>query len=779
MGKKQPEEKSEALLWPLLDKGADLRKEFRRRNPKFDQMRARPEDVDALLADGWEIHKRLKASVTLRREKRVDERLENLWWVLLYKMGYVELNSGRKFRIQFVRKNIKGEKQIDVFASDDETVIVAECKACERLRKRSLQKDVEEFGALQGAIATSIKTFYGRDYKPKILWFFVTENVIWSDEDIARADSHNIKRITENELPYYTQLADHLGGAARFQFLAEFLKDQQIPELAGIKVPATRGKLGGKYFYSFVTTPRHLLKIAFVNHRTLDDPDGNPTYQRLIQKHRLKAIRKFIEDGGYFPNNLLVNFIKSPRFDIIQKDVVTDVHYGHLYLPSSYKSAWIIDGQHRLYGYAGLPGEFLDSKLVVVAFDGISKDEEANMFVTINHEQKSVAKNLLDDLEGQLKWGSDDPNERIGAICARLIHNLNRELSSPFYGRFSAEGIRASAHACLTVPQVKIGLKRSRLLGEVVLRTHYELGPFCGATDNATLVRGLKILNWYFRQISGADLARWEAGRPGRLCTNESVQAFTLLLGELVRFAEGASGKSIRGAPESKVQELIAPLIEPVLNLIAAREGKVDALLTVPFGSGGPRELFHRLTRAVRVDYPSFSPDGYNDWEKTQSEELRRNADSQIQEINILVQKHIFTIFRRMYGDAGSAYWEKGVTNKEMKTKAYAKSLDDPDSGLPLETYLDFIDFKKIIEQKARWPVFKSVMDIPLEGDRGQAKNLLWMERVNELRRIPAHASEQRTYKVEDFALLDSVASLLAQRVENFDYDSIQQDEHV
>lgn len=775
MAKKRIEEKSEALLWPLIDKEGDLRKEFRRRNPKFDQKRIKPEELGVFLQEGWIAHKRLRNAVSVRKEKKIDERLENLWWVLLYKMGYTEMNSGRKFRIAFQRRDVQGQKQIDVYASDDETVIVSECKACDRLRKRSLQKDLEEFGALQGAIANSVKSFYGRDFKPKILWFFVTENVIWSDEDIARADANNIRRITENELPYYTQLADHLGKAARFQFLAEFLKDQPIPELSDTKVSATRGKLGGRYFYSFVTTPRHLLKIAFVNHRTLDDPEGHPTYQRLIQKGRLKAIQKFIVDGGFFPNNLLVNFMKSPRFDIVQKDVLTDVHFGHLYLPSAYKSAWIIDGQHRLYGYAGLDDQCLDQKLVVVAFDGISKEEEANMFVTINHEQKSVPKNLLDDLEGQLKWGSDLPGERIGAICARLIHNLNRDLSSPLYGRFSAEGIRASAVACLTVPQVKIGFRRSQLLGEIALKTTYQLGPFCGQTDNATLVRAQKLFNWYFRQIAETDLSRWESGRPGRLCTNEAIQGFSLLLGELVRFLETTSGVSIRGMAESRVQELVGPLLEPVLNELASGKATVDTLLMVPFGSGGPRELFLRLARIVRRDFPSLQPDGYEDWETSQSQELRRTADQQIQQINMLVQKHIFTCFRRMYGEQKAAYWEKGVTSKEIKTRAYAKSLDDPDEGLPLETYLDFIELKKIIEQKDRWPLFKAVMDIPINGVKGQAKNLDWMERVNELRRIPAHASDQRNYKLEDFSLLDEVARTLEQRVGVFDYDAIPQ----
>ena len=53
---------------------------------------------------------------------------------------------------------------------------------------------------------------------------------------------------------------------------------------------------------------------------------------------------------------------------------------------------------------------------MVIAFEKLQTEEEANLFVTINHEQKSVPRSLLDDLEGDLKWGSSKPAERIGAI---------------------------------------------------------------------------------------------------------------------------------------------------------------------------------------------------------------------------------------------------------------------------------------------------------------------------------------------------------------------------
>ena len=32
-----------------------------------------------------------------------------------------------------------------------------------------------------------------------------------------------------------------------------------------------------------------------------------PTYQRIIKKQRLKEIRKFIDNKGFFPNSLIIS----------------------------------------------------------------------------------------------------------------------------------------------------------------------------------------------------------------------------------------------------------------------------------------------------------------------------------------------------------------------------------------------------------------------------------------------------------------------------------------
>lgn len=160
----------------------------------------------------------------------------------------------------------------------------------------------------------------------------------------------------------------------------------------------------------------------------------------------------------------------------------------------------------------------------------------------------------------------------------------------------------------------------------------------------------------------------------------------------------------------------------------------------------------------VKAKYPDFQPAGLEDWEKEQSEENIQTADRKVHDIIVEMQKYIFSVFRTLYGATKDAYWEKGISDKSIKTKAYERSLDEEiEDRPPLETYLDVIDFKKIVENKQNWQLFRPVFNIPDPGEKGHAKNLKWMERLNELRRITAHPSEKRHYKVDDFDYIDYV----------------------
>lgn len=759
MGKTTNEDNK--LLFPLLTEPAELRREARKRKSPFETKSVKKAEVQEHIDQGWEIDKHQKVKVRIKRPRTVDERIENRVWFLLYQLGYAELNEGRHFKIKIKRKNAGPlNKQVDVYAKDDETVIIAECKANKKLTRRSLQKDIEEFANLKGPMASSVKKHYGPEYKPKIVWLFVTENIIWSNPDKERAIGENIQIITERELRYYAQIADHLGPAARYQFLAQFLQNQKIPELSDVKTPAIRGVLGGHKYYCFVSTPKQLLKLSFINHRSLNHPDGAPTYQRLVSRTRLKQIGRFLMGGGFFPTNFLISFNKPVRFDPIKKNPGGNITFGELHLPDRYRSAWIIDGQHRLYGYAPLGPKYLDHNIVVIAFDNLKKEQEANLFVTINHEQKSVSKTLLDDLEGELKWGSDIPSERIGAIAARLINVLNADIGEPFHNKVTQQGITATDNTCLTVPALKDALRRSGLLGSTVLNKQvYDPGPFSGVSDSMTLDRARAAINHFFSMIRDSNLRQWEKGRKGFLLTNVAIQGYLLLLASLIKYMEVNKGLD---AKELEPQEAILEVEEycdPILKYLEqASDNKIEKDFKVQFGSGGPKEYYFRLCNLVKNQFSDFTPEGMDSWETEQSGEKIENADKKIKELGIKVQSYIFEVFKNKYGTNNQAYWEKGVVDKSIKTRAYEKSQDDDiEKRLPLEHYLDFIDYKKIVENKEHWPLLKAVFNIPEPGEKGLSKNLKWMININALRRIPAHPTEKRHYKAEDFNYLDFV----------------------
>jgi len=115
--------------------------EYKKRRKPYLERTFRPDENEYAQAQGWELVRENKASFRYRKLREFDEQLENEFWRLLYEFGYPTLNIGRSFQIVVADKQDGTvTKQIDVFGHDDETVIIGECKACEKRTKRSASK---------------------------------------------------------------------------------------------------------------------------------------------------------------------------------------------------------------------------------------------------------------------------------------------------------------------------------------------------------------------------------------------------------------------------------------------------------------------------------------------------------------------------------------------------------------------------------------------------------------------------------------------------------------
>ncbi len=752
------------LLGPLIDDDSALRNSFRRRRDKFDYQRVHAADADGLVSEGWQLHKALKSAVWMKREKPASRLLEDRLWCLLYRLGYPTL-SGPRFRIKYKRADgTLGAKEIDVFSQDAETAIVIECKARREIGRRTLQKDIHETENLQKLFSKSIRSHFGREYNPKIIWIYATENIIWNEKDVERADAANIRIVTENEIQYFEAFVAHIGSAGRYQFLAEFLENQEIPGLANVKVPASRGYFGKHRYYSFAVTARHLLKIAFINHQALNNPEGKPAYQRMINKKRIVDIGAFIQRGGFFPTNILLNFVDSSRFDLMDnKDNKNiDNKFGWLYLPNKYKSAWVVDGQHRLYGFSNIPDKFLDTTLFVLAFEKMDNRTEAELFITINHEQRSVSKSLLVTLQADLRLGSNDPREAVSALASALIRSLSNDNTSPFFRRFEIPGVTPTESQNLTIAEAVKGATRSTLLGRVLPKKSRVPGYLSGQTDADTLLRARRVLNGYFRAVMDANPDRWRRGRSAHVCVNPGIRAHFSLLQEILKFLDARGQIDALADPPERLVEAAVQFAKPLLDFIStASDKEIESSFSRKFGEGGVAEYFFNMCGIVSRKNKEFGTEEFKRYVEQQKDSRVAQAERDLIDLQGRIVEVVVESLKRIHGtqelpSGEKAYWDLGIENQDIKQNAYKKQQSAPVAKrAPKEAYLDLIDFEKILKQPNNWPTFEPIFSIPLTDEQRNKKYYLaWLERLNELRRIPAHKSPYRTFSEDDFSFV-------------------------
>jgi DNA sulfur modification protein DndB len=752
-------------LVPLLEGEAILKKETKtRRSPNISKTFHRA-DEDEAVANGWKVTTRRKRTVVCQKPKPVSQYLEDRFWCLCQDMGYPVLN-GAAFKISFERSDgTTGSKQIDVFAKDGETVIVAECKSKEVRGRRTLQKDLHETAFLKKQIANAVRAHFGDEFNPKFLWLYVTENIIWSEPDAERASSENIRIITENELQYFEAYIAHVGTAGRYQFLAEFLQGQEIAGLSGRKIPATKGKLGKDTFYSFTLPAGDLLKLAFVNHHALNNPEGRPAYQRMIDKKRLAAIGGFIKAGGYFPTNVLVNFTQPCQFEPLDKlfNGGDDLKFGHIVLPNKYKSAWVIDGQHRLFGFTNLSEDFLKRPLFVVAFEKMDTLKEAELFITINHKQKSVPKSLLVALQADLQMGSNDPEEALSALSSFLIRKLSADSTSPLSGRFQVPGVPANDAQILTIPEVQKGLKRSQLLGRVVKQVRLG-GYLSGNTDDATLDRARRSINGYFRAIEEGVPERWRAGRSSHIVTNPGIRAHLLLFNEVLRYQHGIGKIDPFVATPDQLVSSAVDFCRPLIDwLKAASPDQLESRFARRYGEGGVKAYFYELCEILSAKNPDFGSDEYREYKEKAEDSRHAQAKLDVEDMTKLISKAVIETLKKVYGtgelpSGEKKYWELGISDSKIKEDAYkAQQQTKTEKRAPREAYLHLIDFEKIIKQKGNWEHLKPMFNIPLRGVGLKSKeyHLDWLNDFNEIRRVASHSSIYRQLSDEDLDTLD------------------------
>lgn len=608
--------------WNNLVSGSDLETAKKERRRDYIDKRERRDALPSLEEDGWHHQSDYKDKrfIKVRKQKSFDKQFENRVWMLFYSMGYTTMNKDDSFVISYGKRYGDLTKQIDVFAFDGETALVVECKAAEHPgTKKDFKCELEAINSYKEQIMGEIRNQFGRGVKIKFI--FSTSNYVLGDMDKKRLDDFDIEHFDEETIDYYTDLAQHLGPTSKYQLLGKLFANTKIENMEDA-VPAIKGTMGGHTYYSFSIEPERLLKIGYVLHRSDANRTMMPTYQRVIKKNRLKQIRQFVKDGGYFPNSVIIS-IEAPKkglkFDIKPGADGSIAQLGILHLPKKYCSAYIIDGQHRLYGYSGL--SYAETNTIpVVAFENLDKEEQIRLFMDINENQKAVPKNLRNTLSADLLWTSDIYSERRKALRLRIAEELGEDQASPLFGHVLIGENKKTPYRCITMDSIERGLKAGSLLSTFDKDNSLQSPGLLDTEQPDNDFAFSKVRDYLYAALGFLKTelpTEWEQGEAdaGILTNNSGIDALLRVLSDILSFlSEQGIVHPARSEPADALVEKAKALLEPIVAFYKNIDLQLRNEIKTQYGGSGPVQHWRYLQKAIHESIPEFKPTGFDNW---------------------------------------------------------------------------------------------------------------------------------------------------------------------
>ncbi len=735
--------------------------EIRKRLSAHKLVTVAPTQVPEYEDDGWVVDKRNKRTVRMRKLKPHDIAFEDRVWAAFAKLDFTHLNRDRAFVLQYGH-GASENQQIDVFAADDEVVLVIECKSTNETRTAQFKKEVEAIqGRRQGVVQDIRREFPGH----KVKFILATNGFGVSPATAERIAEADIIHMDEDVIEYYLGLAEHLGRAARYQLLGSLFAGAKIPNLEN-KVPAIEAKMGGHRYYSFSIEPERLLKLAYILHRNRANSNLMPTYQRLIKKQRLKGIAQFVETGGYFPNSLILSLdggARGLKFEPFPKHE-GKTRAGVLHLPQTFRAAYVIDGQHRLYGYANSPRANTDL-IPVVAFVNLERSDQVRLFMDINENQQAVPKNLRLTLNADLLNDSKNLGERIKALKLQLAQQLGEDKSSPLFGRVLIGENSKSTLRCLTIDAISRGIDRGGFLGSFTKTEVKEWGTFYRGSNEAT---GIPLFEYLCLGIGyvrdGLDTQFKLGSSPGGFVfINNGMESLIRILGDAVEHVATSEGYNPREKTARELFDEAIPYLDPMIDHLASLDASTALEYRQLYGSGAGTKYWRRLQQAINEARPDFNPQGLAEYLEDEEKQFNDESRDMIAEIERFMKEDIRG---RLQDEYANNWLKQGVPKKivvEAGKLAVERNVErESDQELTAWDCLYIVNYRDIMTQTQDvWKrLFERQYTRPGEENisGGWKARTNWIVRLNDLRNDVNHS---RTVTSDDHDFLVTLTSWL------------------
>jgi len=533
------------------------------------------------------VSRELKTRIKSTDDADVD--FENRLWQVVYKLQPREITVGRDPIISW--KDFPYHP--DLFAVFDSFILISEARytSSTTFLLQGLSKLEEAKSALNSLVRQEFEN------KKLLLLFAIKDKRDLNDTIQKRANSSGIRIIDEREIDYYLKLSKDAGIGIFYQFFSMI-----APSLLAVDnkdVLAIKVKEGRRTKYIFSINPQELLERAFVSHRELNSPEQSLIgYQRMLRKKKLKEISEYIKVNGGFPSPIIVS-VKGEVFDPLPKDKRReqheDIEFGTLHLPAKPRTIYVVDGQHRLYGYTLLERN-TKYYINVIAYKGLRGADEGTMFVDINLKQTKVPSQLLWELYPDILSPLEEDYHK--AVISRAVEDLATSQN----GKGKIEHISSGAKGSISFPTLCSEIER---VGLVTKGGAGIVGGIVGNDWEDQAKKLTTILGAFFDTIESFEDSHHDVNKRFFL-QNTGIVPLVRILGKICKELQSEQPSTLKSG-----RQRIADAIKPYLNILyehyaKKRPDELDKLKKRVGGSGfnETEDEMDDLIRKVHTSFP-------------------------------------------------------------------------------------------------------------------------------------------------------------------------------
>jgi DNA sulfur modification protein DndB len=313
----------------------------------------------------------------------------------------------------------------------------------------------------------------------------------------------------------------------------------------------------------------------------------------------------------------------------------------------------VIDGQHRLYGYAKSDRRYT-TKIPVVAFVGLKKSEQAKLFVEINEKQTPVERNLLWDLYSDIYEGSEDPEQIEDLTISNVVKLLNAE-EGALQEHIYLPGVKRDSRTNITMTNICSAIKKNAVLSQ----DYFGSARFENQKDKEQQIAGK--IGTFFDVVEELLPDDWNRGEKGFTRSNNGIAALLIVLKQILKYLKQLDQEHVYKKRKVKdFHDYLTQLLEPTADFLKS-DPELPGQLRKQRGVAGQTEAAFKLCQSIQEVFPDFkTPPGYfaplpKDVRKADGE----NVKDQIEKMELFLRGFVVKNLKDLYGEA--EWYDKGI----------------------------------------------------------------------------------------------------------------------